>query len=77
MWKVKELARRGFKIIGVIYQSWKAWDGDEMVSSVPQDIVGCACSTTTVDDFFHCYMAFRPNACVQSERETRLDVASP
>ncbi|CAE7907786.1 unnamed protein product, partial [Symbiodinium microadriaticum] len=35
---VKELARRGFKIIGVIYQSWKAWDGDEMVSSVPQDI---------------------------------------
>ncbi|CAE7449597.1 psmD10, partial [Symbiodinium sp. CCMP2592] len=27
---VKELARRGFKIIGVIYQSWKGWDGDEI-----------------------------------------------
>eukprot|EP00439_Symbiodinium_sp_Y106_P019449 s5394_g2.t1 len=27
---VKELARRGFKIIGVIYQSWKGWDGEEI-----------------------------------------------
>ncbi|CAE7794777.1 unnamed protein product, partial [Symbiodinium sp. CCMP2592] len=35
---VKELARRGFKIIGVIYQSWKGWDGDEIVNVVPQDI---------------------------------------
>jgi len=35
---VKELARRGFKIIGVIYQSWKGWDGEEIVNVVPQDI---------------------------------------
>ncbi|CAE7186778.1 ANKRD31, partial [Symbiodinium pilosum] len=35
---VKELTRRGLKIIGVIYQHWRAWDGDVMVNEIPQDI---------------------------------------
>ena len=37
------MTRRGFKVIGVIYQSWIAWDGDELVNAVPQDLCLLSC----------------------------------
>lgn len=35
--KVKELTKRHFKIIGVIYQNWKGFDGDEWTEGVPEE----------------------------------------
>ncbi|CAJ1386563.1 unnamed protein product [Effrenium voratum] len=34
----KELTKRCFKVIGVIYQNWRAYDGDQWVDGIPQDI---------------------------------------
>lgn len=35
---VKELTKSKYKVIGVIYQNWEAWDGDEWCRGVPEDI---------------------------------------
>ena len=35
--KVNELTKRSFKVIGVIYENWKAYDGDEWFEGIPQD----------------------------------------
>lgn len=34
---MNELTKRGFKVIGVIYERWKAYDGDEWIEGIPQD----------------------------------------
>lgn len=35
---VKELTKSKYKVIGVIYQNWEAWDGDEWCQGIPEDI---------------------------------------
>ena len=36
--EVKELVSRNFKIIGVTFQSFEAWDGDEWCYGTPQEM---------------------------------------
>ena len=35
--EVKELTKSKYKVIGVIYQNWEAWDGDEWCQGIPEE----------------------------------------
>ncbi|CAL1171110.1 unnamed protein product, partial [Cladocopium goreaui] len=59
--KVKELTKSKYKVIGVIYQNWEAWDGDEWCQGIPEE---SGRTLLSADDEMTIKCAYHRNCCI-------------
>eukprot|EP00435_Cladocopium_sp_Y103_P066811 s35_g29.t1 len=60
---VKELTKSKYKVIGVIYQNWEAWDGDEWCRGVPEES-SRTLLLLSADDEMTIKCAYHRNCCI-------------